>query len=351
MTSRTGAPNITKEERRRLAEDAYDVQRAAMGAFSEAGVKPTGMTRDLLAQVGQHVLPCARRDDDADAAECIIKLLQSEGTELGAAIALSMFTPPGDVVTIGSLRWAQEGFPQVAMGHKYAAALASTVVPEDMYEFVKSPWRAWVLLAPNDMIFIKDDNTGRLVDVRYILVVRPKYKNGQHGWFYCAFTDSSVTLWRNAPNLNEFMVEHCTNVWEGCTFILDMEDVDQRAHSLIANLIASACLAMSDPANIKAPRPSKPGSRSKSKRTSSELPLIRTYTVGQPIQLDVRQQVRDFSRGSRGGMPTVQSRVRGHWKMQAYGPGRTLRKPIQVDPYTRGPEDAPVKLRSHHLEK
>lgn len=39
------------------------------------------------------------------------------------------------------------------------------------------------------------------------------------------------------------------------------------------------------------------------------------------------------------------SPVRGHWKQQAYGPGRALRRRIWVDEQVRGPEDKPLKPR------
>jgi hypothetical protein len=35
--------------------------------------------------------------------------------------------------------------------------------------------------------------------------------------------------------------------------------------------------------------------------------------------------------------------VRGHWRNQAYGPGRALRRTIFIDPHIRGPHDRPIK--------
>lgn len=37
--------------------------------------------------------------------------------------------------------------------------------------------------------------------------------------------------------------------------------------------------------------------------------------------------------------------VRGHWRLQPHGPGRTLRKPLWIDPYVKGPEDKPLDVR------
>jgi hypothetical protein len=61
-----------------------------------------------------------------------------------------------------------------------------------------------------------------------------------------------------------------------------------------------------------------------------------------------------------GGSRTYTSRVwvTGHWRNQAYGPGRTLRRPVYIHPFLRGPEDAPIKLSTtvrildqHHSDK
>jgi len=37
--------------------------------------------------------------------------------------------------------------------------------------------------------------------------------------------------------------------------------------------------------------------------------------------------------------------VRSHWRQQAYGPGRTLRKAILIDQHIRGPADKPLRVR------
>ncbi|MGK5740113.1 hypothetical protein [Micromonospora sp. URMC 103] len=49
--------------------------------------------------------------------------------------------------------------------------------------------------------------------------------------------------------------------------------------------------------------------------------------------------------------------VSGHWRNQPYGPGRSLRRPVYISPFLRGPDDAPIilsttvrVLRSHRLE-
>jgi hypothetical protein len=36
--------------------------------------------------------------------------------------------------------------------------------------------------------------------------------------------------------------------------------------------------------------------------------------------------------------------VTGHWRNQPHGPGRTLRRPVYIHPFLRGPDNAPIKL-------
>jgi hypothetical protein len=43
---------------------------------------------------------------------------------------------------------------------------------------------------------------------------------------------------------------------------------------------------------------------------------------------------------------TARQEVSGHFKLQSHGPGGSLRRLIWIDPYERGPEDAPIKPRA-----
>jgi hypothetical protein len=42
--------------------------------------------------------------------------------------------------------------------------------------------------------------------------------------------------------------------------------------------------------------------------------------------------------------PTQRVWVTGHWRNQPHGPGRTLRRPVYIHPFLRGPDNAPIKL-------
>ncbi|MFG1766906.1 hypothetical protein ACGFIH_26535 [Micromonospora parva] len=49
-------------------------------------------------------------------------------------------------------------------------------------------------------------------------------------------------------------------------------------------------------------------------------------------------------RGSQERSQTSRFWVSGHWRNQAHGPGRSLRRPVYIHPFLRGPDDAPIKL-------
>ncbi|MET7881388.1 hypothetical protein ABZS52_31190 [Micromonospora profundi] len=50
--------------------------------------------------------------------------------------------------------------------------------------------------------------------------------------------------------------------------------------------------------------------------------------------------------GSHERSQTSRFWVSGHWRNQAHGPGRSLRRPVYIHPFLRGPDDAPIKLSS-----
>lgn len=43
--------------------------------------------------------------------------------------------------------------------------------------------------------------------------------------------------------------------------------------------------------------------------------------------------------------------VRGHWRQQAHGPARALRKTLWIQPFWKGPEESRVLLRTYKADK
>jgi hypothetical protein len=129
-------------------------------------------------------------------------------------------------------------------------------------------------------------------------------------------------------------------------FNLESTDLDDKANLLIKRLVVNSILAMEGDGNCKPLTKQQPGGN----KRESDVPLIRTYQLGHTPNVDCRSAVRDYLGGKGHGPPTVQSLIAGHWKNQVHGPGRTGRKRIHIEPYWRGPEDAPVLPRVRVLK-
>lgn len=66
---------------------------------------------------------------------------------------------------------------------------------------------------------------------------------------------------------------------------------------------------------------------------------------GEVTVIRLRREVSDMPRGEGESQVEWQHRwiVRGHWRWQAYGPGRSERRRIWINPFVKGPESAPFK--------
>lgn len=263
----------------------------------------------------------------------------------------------GQITALGLARWAQDGFPQVTMGHKFCAALLCTGVGEEALEHVRPPWRAFFIEVPNGMFYIDSEMIGRTAEVQRILVTRIKHATKGETWAYVAYTDSTAALWRFGATTAELLPP----IIEGTTAFReflqrdstaeDLTDRDGRVSTLIGRLIINTCLALSDKANVKQIGPGhKVHAAGRNKRTERE-PVVRTFQVGKPIKLDLRETVASFIQHGDRAAPSVQVLVRGHYKTQRHGPKNSLTKVIWLEPYWRGPEDAPILTRPHEMSK
>jgi hypothetical protein len=163
-------------------------------------------------------------------------------------------------------------------------------------------------------------------------------------------TDKGMSLWRHGVKLDSlasstFFRNKEAIHWD---YGLKCDSRDDRVMNMIGRLIISMCVAMSDPDNYHEQK--KSHGRGNFHRIEKELPQIKTFVLGKPVQINCRQAILDYleGSGSRKG-PTIQFLVRGHWKHQPHGPKNALRKLIHVQPYWKGDADAPVLTRDYVL--
>jgi len=78
----------------------------------------------------------------------------------------------------------------------------------------------------------------------------------------------------------------------------------------------------------------------------NEPPPHRSIVIGRPINFRASPNESHGATGA-GSTPAFQTMVRGHIKRQVCGMNRTGRKVVWIEPYWRGPEDAPILSRPY----
>ena len=268
---------------------------------------------------------------------------------IGAFVA----TRDGQLSAICLARWAANGYPQIVMGHRYAAALLATNIGADVLELVKPPWNGFVIEVPNGLLTLWHPDLAKRVPVTRILVAQHANQHGgEHAWMYVAMTDTVMTLWRFGvatadllpPTLDQDMFkDDPTN--------LEIDDADRRVQALVGRLIVNVCLAMSDPDLVKKIGPAHKRYAESLKRRTEPEPATRTFELGRPVRVDYRKEIAAYVEGGPGARRAVNKQwlVAGHYKRQHHGPKNALVKVIWREPYWCGPEDAPIAVRPHVL--
>ena len=275
--------------------------------------------------------------------------------------------------------WAEHGFPVIQIGHKLAASLLVTRVSEDVLDDLQLPFPVIEIELPSDMFHTVLADTGERFELgamtcgRVVTTLRSSYADviadptPREEYAMIAHSDP-CSIWSVRHKLSELSERLESSDGgaiaypeDGIAIVapppeltlrpLESVESDERTLTLLARLYTNVALLMTDSSNVRQigkshnnPSPA----RSARERRSVPNPIARTYQITTPVRHDFRPIVQDYIRHG-GGAPSVQSVVTGHWKMQVYGAGRTLRKRIFVQPYWRGPEDAPIALRPHKL--
>lgn len=263
-----------------------------------------------------------------------------------------LLTPEGQLTVLGYARWADAGFPQIQMGHKFCAALLLSGMGEDVIGLVRPPWKSFFIEIPDGLLFVRDVERGVDLQIRRILVARIYNRvKERETWAFVAFTETTLTLWRFGMQTEELLppqIEGETDWYTVGGRFQELVDQDQRVLTLIGRLIINTCLTMSDPTAIKPIGPGHKSYESARKRGARE-PVVRTFVVGKPVKLDFRDHVQQVVRHGARRLPTVQFLVRGHFRSQAHGPRMSLRKVIFIEPFWKSKEDAPILVRAHEL--
>lgn len=367
------APQLIAEAERHAAglsmSELADIQRShASGATfalrdlakSKYGSRPLGLSpKRWWHQFGARLWPhtYAHTQDDTEVlSRWLPAFHRQEPSEREELTRLWFSTEEGLMLGLGVARWADQAYPLVQLaGHRYAAALMSTRPPQDAD--IRPPWKSFVIELPQGMLET-DDQNGVMRPLTHVLVFTfPMYLKAEDyghpermvmSWSFMATGPHGVDLHRWRKTFDSLLDE---GDYEGedpfpSALAMDLSDRDARTMQLLTRLVVNTCLVMSDPEAVRPIGGSSKARRAKSKRGAAE-PIFRTFRVGKPIKLDCRPAVQAYLNGERNRELSVQFLVRGHWRNQACGPRLTERRLTWIEPYWKGPEDAPINRRAH----
>lgn len=239
--------------------------------------------------------------------------------------------------------WAECGFPTLEPSHKLAASLMATTMPAELVtEAVRMPWRCFAFVVPAGVIGAAQEfavvikaKTG-LVNM---LSTHPVLDGGDSAIHYGtepSLADWNLKILRSSIGGDEIDPSHPKYT----SF-----ETSNRFTELLGRLFVGLCAELNGhPLGLPVRHDGKG-----TKRRRHPFPRTHVFKLTRDVKLDVRAAVLAYARGERSQAPSVQVLVRGHWKRQPHGTGGTLRRLIHVEPYWRGPEDAPIGVRSHQM--
>ncbi len=250
-------------------------------------------------------------------------------------------------------RWYEQACPIIHLTRPdYTASLATTAITS---EEPVIPWRSTLIELPQKVVPYNDGGW-----VRSILVHRHNLTPDESVvWDLFVYPWSNhPVIWSHGQPWTTWSAEAAASE-DNSAFLDDeslrfkgdesLNDVDIRCLTICRRIAAGVCHAMSSKDDWR-PTKSTSKPRSSRKRDQDE-PIYRVYLMGRPVKVDCRIAVRQYvEKGTKNKGPlTLQLLVRGHWRRQAIGPGRKERKWIRIEPYWKGPEDAPIRTSPREL--
>lgn len=258
-----------------------------------------------------------------------------EVVEHGAA--QTHFMPPHEIAAevCFCVGWVQNNMPIIELGHKLAASYMMTS-SDSVLDTIQLPFPYVRIRIPDRLIVVKNPK-GEEMELKTVslgrvdggLAVLIRYQVGPD-------TSTSRSVVESFRDLKGLISEQPSFTKEY-----------RRSLFLLVRLILCVLIRMTgykrDPTINKAL--GKKGRKRKKGKAKAEQ---RVYRIPDKVTHDFRQFVKDYTSGT-GKRVTIRSLVTGHWKQQPYGPKRSKRKNIFVEPYWRGPEEGRPAIRPHVL--
>lgn len=351
------AYGASNEDPRRLTELANTM--AARAAMSRIGQRLFGhslasVTKDGLMRCGQSWWEHTYKggSTDVEASHRYVEFAEAQGEPFNTIVTCA----PDCLIYLGAARWADQGFPTLTMGERLAAALCGTEVPEEMYDEIKAPWGAFVIEIPSGLFTVFDPEHQLRTRATRILVHHVEDSQGEQ-WWWMLFSEKDQHFWREGTVRQvlhpvEFREKETEKYrLHGGEAFAEHVNKDQRLYHIVSRLVFNSILTLTDPDRIRPVGSSHKRYAARGERPTGSTPEQRVFIIGKPIDLDCRQQLRDYLEGHsrRSFKVTTQFLVRGYWRQQPYGPKNALRRRQWILPHWKGPEDGVIPVRDHDL--
>lgn len=238
-------------------------------------------------------------------------------------------------------RWAHFGFGHLTTSHKFAAALMSSEIPPDVVSDIHIPWRSFVVSVPPGLLVDDEGLDFNTLHVSLNLKMSdalPERFTLEMASLAPGMRCGVQCIWESRNSALAFFTPEDPRPRGSDAETGRRDRIAVLAHRLVGGLL---CHLSSENLN---------GGVGGGVSRRHGPPKHRVTFVGRPISVDCRRGVASYLRGDIGTPSSVQTLVRGHYKRQACGFASRERKVIWIEPYWRGPEDAPILARPYCVE-
>lgn len=251
-------------------------------------------------------------------------------------------------------RWAVDGFTKIISTHTYLAALGTTTIEPAMGFELNLPWKTFLVVVPSEILRVGERQYDRIMISSFNeeVALRMNFNEGKCRYVVSIYESQdrervagrtkASSLCFAGTDLNSFLFAKELNT----NAIIEREpdmppglerdtEAKERVILVARRIVAGIIFTFNQTNNFSVQERCGGG---KSRRNG--LPLHRLVKVGRPVDVDVRDGLRDFIEGRRNSSPSFQTLVRGHY--QRYGASKQWQ---WKEPFWRGPEEAKILLR------
>lgn len=258
----------------------------------------------------------------------------------------------------GLLRWANMGMPAFVLDAETAGMLALTDVDRLDLEDVHFPFPSFVLiLEPGSPVYLTDEKDPvRSVFVHVYEQAGKRKVSIQAQDIHGDERDVSLDYPKKNGKVGKW-VETVRRKYRDLRVESRKAGIEHRSEDVVIDAIQSMVRLVVSFAMLfrtEGAEPKQPRLPVNTKRwDQSELPLPQDWVVAKLKMPEAVKRAVKAGTEAREGIVTARHVVRGHWKPQAYGPGRALRRVIRIDPYWRGagPEALTKTVMSRRRKK